>query len=339
VGGTGTELHAFDLSDPRTAPYIGSGRVAGSLLNSYALSAHEGYLRVAVTTEGNVAALPGMPAEGAAGAAGQGGEGAPADTAGTSSTVEGGGTTGSAGGVSPDAGPAVRPEELPGASESAVVIFEERADGSLAEVGRVGGLGRTERIQAVRFLGDLATVVTFRQTDPLYTLDLSDPAAPALLGELKVPGYSAYLHPVGDGRLLGIGQDATDQGAALGPQASLFDLSDLAAPTQLHRLTFGQGYSEVEGDPRAFLYWPQESLAVVPLSTYAEDGQKPFNGAVALRVQGDQLVEVGRLSSPGPEGTGVRRALVVGEALYTVSDMGLAAHDLRTLAPLGTAAF
>jgi hypothetical protein len=73
-------------------------------------------------------------------------------------------------------------------------------------------------------------VVTFRQIDPLYTLDLSAPTAPRVAGELELPGYSAYLHPVGDGLLLGIGQEATADGRAQGTQVSLFDVSDLAHP-------------------------------------------------------------------------------------------------------------
>ena len=84
------------------------------------------------------------------------------------------------------------------------------------QLGQVGGLGRGERIYAVRFIGDVGYVVTFRQTDPLFTIDLSDPAAPRSLGELELLGYSAYLHPVGDGRLLGVGQDATRERAAEG---------------------------------------------------------------------------------------------------------------------------
>ena len=78
-------------------------------------------------------------------------------------------------------------------------------------------LGRTEQIYAVRFLGDTGYVVTFRQTDPLYVIDLSDPANPTLQGELKIPGYSAYLHPIDETHLLGIGQEADDNGHHPGP--------------------------------------------------------------------------------------------------------------------------
>ena len=98
-------------------------------------------------------------------------------------------------------------------SESSVTVLRER-DGRLEQIGKVGGLGKGERIYAVRFLGDVGYLVTFRQVDPLYTLDLSNPAAPKVAGELKITGYSAYLHPIGEDLLLGVGQDATEQGRA-----------------------------------------------------------------------------------------------------------------------------
>jgi hypothetical protein len=102
------------------------------------------------------------------------------------------------------------------ASESLVTTPRER-DGRLERRGEVGGLGRGERIYAVRLIGDEGYVVTFRQTDPLYTLGLSDSASPRVAGELKIPGYSAYLHPVGDHLLLGVGQEATEDGLLPGP--------------------------------------------------------------------------------------------------------------------------
>src|SRR6201999_1132705 len=83
-------------------------------------------------------------------------------------------------------------------SSSAVHVL--RVD-DLQEVGKVGGLGKGEQIYSVRFAGPIGYVVTFRQTDPLYTVDLSRPEAPKVLGELKITGYSAYLHPVDNGRL------------------------------------------------------------------------------------------------------------------------------------------
>jgi hypothetical protein len=173
--------------------------------------------------------------------------------------------------------------------------------------------------------------VTFRQVDPLYTLDLSDPARPRVVGELKVPGYSAYLHPVGDGLLLGVGQDATAEGRRTGVQVSLFDVSDLANPVRLDQLGLGSdSYTPVEYDHHAFLWWAPSTLALVPLNRYAETD--PFGGSVALKVdRAGGIAEAGRIAHPGFERFGALaydRAIVVGERLLLLSDQGLLATSL-----------
>ena len=124
-------------------------------------------------------------------------------------------------------------------------------------------------IEGVGCFGDVAVVVTFRQGDPLYTLDLSDPRHPMGVGELEIPGFSAYLHPLGDDLLLGVGQDATRAGGMSGSQVSTFDLGDLADPRRLDQL--GLGYtrsSAIESDSRAFSYLPDERLAFVPTTSW-----------------------------------------------------------------------
>ena len=133
-------------------------------------------------------------------------------------------------------------------SESFVTTLGER-DGALVQLGRVGGLGKGERVYAVRFVGDTGYVVTFRQVDPLYTLDLSPPSRPAVLGELKIRGYSAYLHPLGDDLLLGVGQDATEEGRVLGTQLSLFDVSDLRRPVRITQYALGSSLVGGRGRP------------------------------------------------------------------------------------------
>jgi hypothetical protein len=184
-----------------------------------------------------------------------------------------------------------------GESESHVAVLAPR-DGALTEVGQASGLGKGETIRSVRFLGDVGYVVTFEQTDPLYTVDLSDPAAPQVTGELKIPGYSAYLHPVGDGRLVGVGQDATDEGVTTGMQVSLFDVSNPAAPTQVTKTTLPSSSSSAEWDHRAFLWWAQDGLLALPLSLY--DGRTSFEGLVGytLDVDGGTIAERGRVSHP-----------------------------------------
>jgi Beta propeller domain len=187
-------------------------------------------------------------------------------------------------------------EDVP-ESESHVVVLAP-GDGALERVGEVGGLGPGEDIHSVRFLGDVGYVVTFERTDPLYTLDLADPAAPRVAGELEIPGYSAYLHPVADGWLLGVGQDATEDGRTTGTQVSLFDVRDPAAPTRVAQVAFPGAGSAAESDHRAFLWWADAGLAAIPLSTWMPEC---FDGLVGLTVDTEAatLAERGRVSHPG----------------------------------------
>ncbi len=226
-----------------------------------------------------------------------------------------------------------------------------RSDGEqLAELGQVGGLGEGEEIYSVRFVGDVGYVVTFRQTDPLYTVDVSDPAAPAVVGELELLGYSAYLHPIGEDLLLGVGQDATATGQTTGTQLSLFDVSDLARPQRLQQVSIPGASSAAEYDHHAFLYWPDTGLAVLPVQSYGGDcigptdaivpcpgGEfttGPFTGAIGFHVATDGIDEVGRVAHE--DGSTLTRSVVVGDALYTLSDTSLVASDLATLAPRAT---
>lgn len=207
---------------------------------------------------------------------------------------------------------------------SAVRVLRAK-DGKLIEVGAAEGLGKGERIYSVRFLGRRGYVVTFRQTDPLYSLDLANPTRPRVTGELKITGYSAHLQPVGENRLVGIGQEATSAGVPTGLQVSLFDVADPAAPKRLDQHLVKGGQSEAESDPHAILWWPASGLLVLPV------GDAKADGALALRITGDRLEQATRLAPATAQAGPMRRAVVVGDTLWSVTDGGLLASNLSTL--------
>jgi len=187
------------------------------------------------------------------------------------------------------------PDRVGNTRESGIVVLDER-DGRLEQVGELRGLGVDEEIQSVRWFDDLAVLVTFRQMDPLYTVDLTDPGHPRRLGQLKIPGFSSYLHPIGDDRLLGIGTDATPEGRSLGAQVGVFDLADPTRATQVDKITFGQdSWLDASEDPHAFTWLPDASAAVTSLQEMAG----PDTQMVLLRVAPSGALTSERLPSPG----------------------------------------
>ncbi|CAN5839568.1 hypothetical protein BH23ACT10_BH23ACT10_20550 [soil metagenome] len=275
-----TEVHRFELDDGGSS-YAASGSVPGHVLNQWALSEHDGHLRIATTED---------------------------------ATGDGAG------------------------SVSAVRVLVQRGS-RLEQVGEVGDLGRGERIFAVRYVGDVGYVVTFRQVDPLYTLDLSDPTDPHVLGELKIPGYSAYLHPIGDDHLLGVGQDADRDGQVRGVQISMFDIADLSAPDRVGQVRLGRDTNtDVEFDHRALLYWPDRDLVVLPVQRWSNG-----DGGVAVLTAGTDgtLRQRGFVRQPAADQRDavIQRSLVVDDRLVTVAPSGVMVSDLDSLAALGTVQF
>jgi uncharacterized secreted protein with C-terminal beta-propeller domain len=204
---------------------------------------------------------------------------------------------------------------------------------TLKITGQVSGLGAGERIYAVRFLGPVAYVVTFRETDPLYVIDLSDPTVPELAGELKLTGYSDYLHDAGDGRVIGVGQEASDEGRVAGLQVSLFNVSNPAAPVRTGHVVRPRDRGESTLDPHAFLYWQPTGLIVTPIDSWAR-GQS--GRVLVLTVSGDSLKPVGALANPRTSGStedglGIQRSLFADGSLWTLSGSGIQVSDPATL--------
>jgi Beta propeller domain len=299
--GQRTDIYRFDITSPGPPRFAAGGSVPGYLVDQYALSEWHGYLRIATTTGTSWALADGRPAD--------------AQT-----------------------------------SSSAVYVMSTQGP-VMRLVGHVAGLGVTERIYSVRFMGPVGYVVTFRQTDPLYTVDLRDPAQPRIRGSVALTGYSAYLHPASDTRLIGIGRQADAMGHVGGTQVSLFDVSDLAAPTRLASFALTAAISSAEFDPHAFLYWPGSHLMVVPLqvmgpvagapvspggTAQSPDGSQP--GALVLRIDDSGITETGFITQPDtaaatgyPGYSPIERSLIIGQTLWTISNVGAMASDLTTL--------
>ena len=210
--------------------------------------------------------------------------------------------------------------------------------GTLDEIGHLDGMGIGEEVQSVRFMDDLAYVVTFRQIDPLYALDLSDPRAPRVLGELKIPGFSEYLHPVGEGLLLGVGRQVDpDSGLDEGLKISLFDVSDPLAMAEVDQIVLADAWSNVSQDHKAFTWDPQRDRAVIPVETGCGPAADcdARGEAIVVAATGTGLDEVARISHGGPAYMGAPlRSVIVGDDLWTLSPMGLGRTDADAPGPV-----
>lgn len=224
-------------------------------------------------------------------------------------------------------------------------------DGStLGVLGVTPDMAPGERMYGVRFRGPLAYVVTFRQTDPLFVVDLAEPTAPKVVGELKIPGFSTYLQPLDDTHLLAIGRDA-------GVKLSLFDVSDPTAPREVATKKLGNAtYSVAGSNHLAFTYFPARGLLAIPGTSYATtpdgfgkvssglwlfgvDAQAGFSDAGTLTMED---VKVQHTSSYGQWQTAaaVSRSVFADDYVYAVSDLGVrVARSADPGTPLATVRF
>ncbi|MBW1907623.1 MAG: beta-propeller domain-containing protein, partial [Deltaproteobacteria bacterium] len=157
---------------------------------------------------------------------------------------------------------------IPPTTDNLVSTLKLSGD-ALELLGSTPPLAEGERIFSARFLGDLAYIVTFRQVDPLFAIDLSNPESPKVLGELKIPGFSDYMHPLGADHLLTIGRDIDeetqrDNGTAL----QIFDVSDPVNPRLAYKALVGEGYSEANHNHKAFNFYADKGLLAFPFVSY-----------------------------------------------------------------------
>ncbi len=184
--------------------------------------------------------------------------------------------------------------------------------GALEVVGSVENIAPGEKIYAARFVGTRGYLVTFVQVDPLFTLDLSDPTDPRIVGELKVPGYSDYIHPFGENHILTIGKDTQLEDGIpwyQGVQLSVFDIRDFAAPELLHKELIGaRGTgSEALHEHKAFTFWKENDLLAIPIDLYQHNiepdhpwnlGKHTFSGLYVYRATpADGFEFMGRIAA------------------------------------------
>lgn len=241
-----------------------------------------------------------------------------------------------------------------------------QADGhKLVQRGQVDEIAKTEDIRSVRFLGKRGYVVTFKKTDPLFVFDLADPKAPKIVGELKIPGFSTYMHPLDDNHLLAIGFDAADQGDFAyfqGLQLQVFDVTDPAAPELAYKQTLGTrgSSSEAATNHLAFSYFTPKQTLAVPVTicegtsgTGFDFGSMTFSGIKFYRVTATSDFSLtGGVSHPyvdpydngGTYGVGaacsrwwsdaqsvVKRTVFMDDFVYSISERRLKVNDLRDL--------
>lgn len=248
-----------------------------------------------------------------------------------------------------------------------VSVLGVAKDGALEVVGETADLAKGETIQSARFFGKRGFLVTFRQVDPLFTLDLSQPTQPRVVGELKVPGFSSYIHPLGSDHLLTIGTYLPESGRGeRRVQLAIFDVSDMANPRQtfLQLVGSSNASSAAQWDHKAFNFFPEQGLLAVPytdynawvggadaasywggfvseLRVYHVDKDKGFTpqGAVSLN---DVYRAQGRYDWQWYYNPEVRRSVMASDDantfVYAISDAGVRVAQLGALAtPLATA--
>ncbi len=306
-----TVVHKIAFSNG-SLNYVGSGEVTGRLLNQYSLDEQAGNLRLA-TTRSQSWFTPFMPMM---------------DERMMATSI--------------------MPIPTPEVSNSINNVYV--LDQSLKAIGQLENLAPGERIYSVRFMGDRAYLVTFRQTDPLFVIDLSTPEKPAVLGQIKIPGFSNYLHPYDDHTLIGLGKEAIDKGEqgvdVLGLKVSLFDVSSPTEPKELSSIILGGRGSDSLAlfDYKAFLFNKDKNLLVIPASLTSktvDNYQTEFQGSIVFTVTNQSITERGRIAFKLPNEMSsqtsyiddtVRRNLFISDVIYSVSPATLKASQMTSTA-------
>jgi uncharacterized secreted protein with C-terminal beta-propeller domain len=242
-------------------------------------------------------------------------------------------------------------------------------DMDLNIVGQVDDIAPNERLYSARFMGNRAYLVTFKKVDPFFVIDLSNPSSPSVLGELKIPGYSDYLHPYDENHVIGLGKDTYDMGSFAwyqGVKLSLFDVSDVNNPKEKAKFIIGDRgtYSPAQHDPHAFLFDKNKNLLVIPIALYeinetnnpnpgpSTHGEFTWQGAYVFDIseeygfclkgrithRDENSDQVGKRSIwyNYSSSDSIKRSFYIEDVLYTFSDSKLKANHLVDLCELNT---
>jgi len=232
------------------------------------------------------------------------------------------------------------------------VNFITVLDGSLKQVGGIENIAPGERIQSARFLGGKGYLVTFRQTDPLFVVDLEDPRDPKILGELKLPGFSAYLHPWDATHLIGIGPGGNDRGTDNSMKVSLFDISDPARPREVDKVVVPNTYSDIQQNHRILTVCAEKGVFGLPLGGYEFNyGYGYGSSFYTFQVQGDRVSRGWTLEPVKPDpgrdttpyyafyGNDGMRGTYIADTWYVLGMEGVAAYAMESGTAMGEVRF
>jgi uncharacterized secreted protein with C-terminal beta-propeller domain len=330
-GSQKTLIHRIAINNGN-AEFQASGEVPGYVLNQFSMDEHDGYFRIATTHEDFGRAIP-----------------------------LGIATVSSASSDEPVSSPSplVEPENDTrdiAPREPSMYNSVYTLDSNLNIVGSLEKIAPDERIYSVRFMGDRAYMVTFKRVDPLFVIDLSDAANPRILGELKIPGFSDYLHPYDEMHLIGLGKEVDESGEfalTQGVKLGLFDVSDPANPVDIAKYEIGDRGTDSEAlyDHHAFLFSRERNLLVIPIvlaevkpgdfwGTYVSQGAYVFDvnldSGFSLKGSVTHVPSGERTDYYAFSPYSVKRSLYIDGVLYTVSDKSVKANNLSDLSDISS---
>ncbi len=222
--------------------------------------------------------------------------------------------------------------------EEDINTFKQTIDGNrlyvldeeLKEIGRIDNLAKDEKIYAVRFIGKYGYIVTFKQIDPLFVIDLSDPTNPQIKGELKIPGYSAYLHPYDENHIIGIGYNTKDNGYGgitnYNMKMSMFDVSDAENPKEIFNIDIGNSYtySDILYNHKSLFYKKADNLIGI---TVGSNGKNTFELFKIDLEKGFE--EYGRIT--GENINSIERTIYIENTLYSLGYKNIISYNLENL--------